>query len=170
MMSARLDHIAIAIHSIKDAFALFNGCLGGEFLSGGDIDARHLRTMQLKFGTGKVELMQPTDELSPLNEFFERRGQGFHHMTLICDDVEEEMSRLIARGYAVVNPDLSSPTWREVYLRPSAGFGALVQLADSTLSWDASALAARRGGITPDDVISGRVMWLNQIPTLRTEA
>lgn len=166
-MSARFDHIAIATWSIRDAYRLFSECLGGVFLSGGD-DPRFMRTLQLSFGTAKVELMQPTHESSYLNAFLEKKGQGFHHMTLMCDNVEEEIARLTADGYELAEENLAAPTWREVYVRPKSGFGTLIQLVDSTLSWDAAAIVARSNHITPEDVMSGRVVWRDDIPTLIT--
>jgi methylmalonyl-CoA/ethylmalonyl-CoA epimerase len=168
-MSAHFDHVAIATWSIRDAYALFSGCLGGVFLSGGD-DDRHMRTMLLSFGAGNVELMQPIDGSSYLHAYLERKGQGFHHMTLLCDNVEEEAARLTECGYELVEQDLSRPTWREVYVRPKVGFGTLIQLFDSVYSWDAEAVATRTGNITAEDVMDGRVVWREDTPVMREDA
>ncbi|MQA12657.1 MAG: glyoxalase [Pseudonocardiaceae bacterium] len=158
----RLDHVAIATHSVAQGYELFCGVLGGEFVNGGDDLDLQIRTLQLRLPPGvKVELMQPTTPDSYLARFLERHGPGFHHMTLFFDDVEKAIAELTQQGYELVDTDLTRPSWRETFLRPRTGLG-LLQLADTTLRWDVSA-----DGVTAEDVLAGRVLWRDDRPVLR---
>ena len=60
MAELQLDHVAVAIRSIKAAVRLYRDALGGEYLMGGDVDT--WRWVQFRFGGGKVELLEPLGE------------------------------------------------------------------------------------------------------------
>ncbi len=149
----KLDHIGIAVRSIEDAARLFIDTLGGEFVAGGDDEELQIRTVQIKLGGFKVELMEPTTHDSYLQRFLDRRGPGFHHMTVLVEDVEETVAALAQDGFETVDTDVSDPGWRETYIRPKSGFGTLIQFADTTVSWDVS-----HPGVTLEAVVAGRVV------------
>jgi len=70
----QLDHVAVALRSIKSALPLYRDALGGEYLMGGDVDGSW-RWIQLRFpGGGKVELLEPLEE-GFLTRFLERIQQ-----------------------------------------------------------------------------------------------
>src|SRR5690606_20774805 len=122
----RVDHIAIAVADLRPAIALFQGVFGAEFVHGGDDPELDIRTVQLRMPPGiKIELMTPTKPTSYLQAFIDKKGQGFHHMTVIVDDVEEAIRDLTSAGFEVVDTNLRHPKWRETFLRPSQGFGLI---------------------------------------------
>jgi methylmalonyl-CoA epimerase len=85
-----LDHVAVAVHSIKEALTLYRDALGGEYLMGADA-GDSWRWVQLRYpGGGKVELLEPLGE-GFLSRFLAKRGEGLHHMTFKTDDIEAAM-------------------------------------------------------------------------------
>jgi methylmalonyl-CoA/ethylmalonyl-CoA epimerase len=127
-----LDHVAVAVNSIRAALPLFRDALGGEFLMGGDQDGTW-RWVQLRYANGhKVELLEPLGE-GFLSRFLERRGEGLHHVTFKTDDIRAAISRVEALGYELVDVSLDDPTWQEAFLRPSKAHGTLIQLAQSSV-------------------------------------
>jgi catechol 2,3-dioxygenase-like lactoylglutathione lyase family enzyme len=167
-VSIRFDHVGVVTWSLRDSYRLFGECLGGKFVIGGD-EEKGFRVLQLAFATSKVELMQPLSEASHLHAYLLKRGEGFHHATFICDDLEEEMERLTGSGYSLVDPELTEHPWRQVYLRPKDGFGTLIQLIDGTMPWELSEEVISSGAVTVEDVLDGRVYWKDHIVTLRDE-
>ncbi len=158
-----IDHIAIAVWSIEEAVELFCDLLGGEFILGGDDERLGIRTVQFRLPPGmKIELMQPIRPDSYLQRYLEKHGQGFHHMTIFVEDVEKAIVELEARGFEVVDTNLSSPQWRETFVRPTSSFGTLLQIADTNRRWDMPLV-----GITLEDVLAGRVVWRDDWPCLR---
>jgi methylmalonyl-CoA/ethylmalonyl-CoA epimerase len=128
-----LDHVAVAVHSIKPALKLYRDGLGGEYLMGGDV-ADTWRWVQLRFpGGGKVELLEPLGE-GFLSRFLEKRGEGLHHITFKTDDIGEAISELEGKGYELVDVNLDSPHWKEAFLRPSKAHGTLIQIAQSAFT------------------------------------
>lgn len=153
----RLDHVAVAVPDLAAAAGLFHDVLGGEFIAGGDDERLRLRTLQLRFPPGvKVELLAPLDETSYLHRYLQRHGPGFHHMTCFVPDVADAVTRLAGAGFEVVDTDLTAEHWRETFIRPSSGFGTLIQLASTDLEWEQPIVPA---GATVADVLAGRLLW-----------
>jgi methylmalonyl-CoA/ethylmalonyl-CoA epimerase len=126
-----LDHVAVAVRSIKAALPLFRDALGGEYLMGGD-QGETWRWVQFRYpGGGKVELLEPLGE-GFLSQFLERRGEGLHHVTFKTDDIRAAIAHLEALGYEVVDVHLDDPDWKEAFLRPSKAHGTLIQIAQSS--------------------------------------
>ena len=125
-----LDHVAVAVHSIKDALRLYRDALGGEYLMGGDVGT--WRWLQVRFPNGgKVELLEPLGE-GVLSKFLDRYGEGLHHVTFKTDDLEAGIAHVESLGYEIIDVKLDDPHWREAFLRPSGAHGTLIQLAWSS--------------------------------------
>lgn len=132
MPELHLDHVAVAVRSIKSALPLYRDALGGEYLMGGDADGAW-RWIQLRFpGGGKVELLEPLGD-GFLARFLERYGEGLHHITFKTDDIRGAIEELEGRGYELVDVDVDDPNWKEAFLRPSKAHGTLIQIAQSAL-------------------------------------
>jgi methylmalonyl-CoA/ethylmalonyl-CoA epimerase len=133
MAALQLDHVAVAVRSIKSALPLYRDALGGEYLMGGDA-GETWRWIQLRFpGGGKVELLEPLGD-GFLSRFLDRYGEGLHHITFKTDDIRKAIEELESRGYELVDVDVDSPNWKEAFLRPSKAHGTLIQVAQSALS------------------------------------
>jgi methylmalonyl-CoA/ethylmalonyl-CoA epimerase len=140
MPSFELDHVAVAVRSIKPALGLFRDGLGGEYLMGADQDT--WRWLQLRYpGGGKVELLEPLGD-GFLSKFLDSRGEGLHHVTFKTDDIEGALAHLRGRGFELVDVNLSDPHWKEAFLRPSKSHGTLIQIAQSS---------------APDEVVKNRL-------------
>ncbi len=160
------DHIALAVRSLKDAARLFRDIFGATFVSGGDDEKLQMRSAQYLLPPGtKIELLQPLTDDCALARFIEKHGEGLHHVTLFFDDIEALIPRLGDAGFDVVDTDLSDRGWRETYLRPRSGFGALFQVVDTDLDW-----STPLPGITEEAVFAGRVLWNESRPVLRKTA
>lgn len=162
----RFDHVAIAVPDLASALPLYEGLLGGQLIAGGEDDTKRIRTVQLWYPPGvKIELMAPMGDDSYLAGYLARRGPGFHHLTCFVDDVRAAARHLEAHGFETVDTDDSREFWRETYIRPSSGFGALVQLASTDLEWTQPVMPE---GATSADVVEGRIRWVDARPIWRS--
>jgi len=163
----RFDHVAVAVPDIADAIPLYHGLLGGKLIAGGDDERLGLRTVQLRFDPGtKIELLAPLHEDSYLAAYLRKHGPGFHHMTCFVDDVARAVAELERAGYETVDTSAADEFWQETFVRPSSGFGTLIQLARSTLEWTTPVMPA---GATIDDVVAGRILWNEARPRWRED-
>ncbi len=88
MLAADLDHVAIAVESYDDAWAVLRGDLGGEWAGGGD--AVGFSSAQVRFANGmKAEALVPfrPEENDFLRRFLDASGPGPHHLTFKVPDL-----------------------------------------------------------------------------------
>lgn len=147
--------------SIREACDLFIDLLGGRFITGGEDPKLKIRVVHLDLAGQKLELMEPTTEDSYLQRFLDKHGPGFHHMTVIVEDLGAAIAAAAEQGREVVDEFRSDPAWQEAFLRPSQSYGTLIQLAEIDDSWEPPV-----PGVTLDAVLSGRVEWISGPPRL----
>lgn len=132
-----LDHVAVAVEQWRDAWPRYRRDLGGEWVAGGD--SYGFASAQLRYANGmKVEVLAPhaVDKNDFLRRFLDRNGPGAHHLTFKVKDIEAALAAAEEAGYRPVNVDLSEEEWKEGFLHPKDAPGVVVQLAQSSGSWD----------------------------------
>jgi methylmalonyl-CoA/ethylmalonyl-CoA epimerase len=131
MPEFRLDHVAVAVRSIKPALSLYREALGGEYLMGADM-GDSWRWLQVRYpGGGKVELLEPRGD-GFLSRFLDRHGEGLHHVTFKTDDIHAAIAKVQAAGFELVDINVDNPNWKEAFVRPSNAHGTLIQIAQSS--------------------------------------
>ncbi|NYE35844.1 catechol 2,3-dioxygenase-like lactoylglutathione lyase family enzyme [Nocardioides cavernae] len=147
------------MRDVEPALGLYCDALGARFVLGGDNHQTGNRIVHLALGGFKVELMQPLRADSLLARFIDRRGEGFHHVTMVVDELARTVGCLDAAGLGLVGTDLTNPVWREAFVPPRAAGGALVQLVETDRDWSRTV-----DGIALDDVLAGRVEFRDAWP------
>lgn len=99
-------------------------------------------------GHMQIELIQPKDDHpSVYREMVERRGHGFHHVGIACDDVDAEIPAYLARGYSLAFT-ASVPTGSHVaYLDGGDTHPHFVELIPATPGMDTAFTAFWRASI-----------------------
>lgn len=158
------DHVAIAVRDLPRAASLYGDVLGGDLVRGGDDLELGIRTMQFKLPPGvKVELLTPIGD-SYLARYIDKHGEGFHHATIFVADLSAAVTDLESEGFEVIDYDDSMETWQEAFVRPSSGFGALLQLVATVLDWSEPI-----DGLTVEGVLGGEWRWMNNTCIRRDE-
>lgn len=126
------DHLGIAVRSL-DGDGVPYGLLG--FVPEGDdeeVPAQGVRVRALRRGDLLLELLEPTTPESPIETFLDRRGPGLHHLALRVENLEAEMTRLVAEGARFVSPEPGPGRHgtRVVFLHPRWTGGVLVELVE----------------------------------------
>lgn len=57
----------------------------------------------VKTESGKLELMQATDESSPVGKALARRGEGIHHLAIEVDDVQAYLNKAEQLGLTLID-------------------------------------------------------------------
>ena len=81
---------------------------------------------------------------------------------MLVADLDEAIARVEAAGFETTGTDRSRPWWMETYIRPRSGFGALIQLVETSERWDRPA-----EGLGIEDVLAGRAIWADGRARLR---
>lgn len=129
---ARIDHVGIAVASLEAAEDVYRAVLGEDPAGRERVDGEGVRVSFFGRGSGRVELLEPTDPDSPVARFLDRRGPGLHHVCLRVDDVEAAVGRATEAGVDVVPPGVRTGAGghRVAFLHPGTTGGVLVELAE----------------------------------------
>lgn len=132
-----LDHVAVAVERWSDAWPRYRAALGGEWVAGGG--SYGFASAQVRYANGmKVEVLAPyeVERNDFLRRFLDRNGPGTHHLTFKVPDIASALTAAEDAGYRPINVDLTDPDWKEAFLHPKDAPGVVVQLAQSSGSWD----------------------------------
>ena len=94
----KIDHIAIAVNDVEEAAKVYQQALGVDSVEFETVESEGVKVAIIHLENGRVELMQPTNDNSPIKKFLEKKGQGLHHMALETDNIEGEVERMEGCG------------------------------------------------------------------------
>jgi len=144
-----LDHVALAVERWEQHWPRFRTELGGEWVAHDDDSAAPgFAAQQLRYRNGmKVELLKPAnvEQNDFLRRFLDRNGPGPHHLTFKVGDIVQALETAEASGYRPVNVNLAWDDWKEAFLHPKDIPGVVVQLAQSTGTWETAPVAGFPG-------------------------
>jgi methylmalonyl-CoA/ethylmalonyl-CoA epimerase len=125
-----LDHIGIAVESIESGLAIYQ-TLGVEVEGIEEVEDQKVRVAFLAVGDTSIELLEPTDDSSPIARHLERRGAGLHHICLRVPDIRAAMAQLSAKGYRLLSeqPVRGAHECLVSFIHPKSAGGVLIELS-----------------------------------------
>jgi len=129
-MKATLDHIGIAVANLEEALRFYRDALGLEIETPEEVPSQRVRAHFIPAGDSALELLEATDEESPIAKYIARRGPGLHHITLRVDDIVAALARLRSRGVRLIDdtPRPGAHGSLVAFIHPSSAHGVLVEL------------------------------------------
>lgn len=129
----KIDHIGIAVNSLPEAVPLWTALLGENPAGEEEVPAEGVRVAFFGRGPGRIELLEPTRDDSPIARHLARRGPGVHHVCLAVEDLEAALARATAAGLELLPPGIRAGAGgREVaFLHPRSAGGVLVELSST---------------------------------------
>lgn len=126
----KIEHIGIAVQSLEVSNALFAKLLGVAPYKEEVVESEGVRTSFFQNGPNKIELLEATNENSPIAKFLEKKGEGIHHIAFDVDDIVAEIARLQAEGFTVLNetPKKGADGKLVAFLHPKSTNGVLIEL------------------------------------------
>ncbi len=128
-MALEIDHLGIAVRSLAEALSFYRDALGCTVISQETVTAERVNVVMLPTGDSRIELLEPTDDESPIARFIAKRGPGIHHIALKVDDLGATAIRLKARGARLLNePRPGAGGHIYVFIHPESTGGVLLEL------------------------------------------
>ena len=126
----KIEHIGIAVKSIKEANLLYKKLLGYSHYKTEEVKSEGVKTSFYICGESKIELLEATRPDSPIAKFIEKKGEGIHHIAYAVKDINKETQRLEKDGFKVLNktPKRGADNKWVVFLHPKSTGGVLVEL------------------------------------------
>ena len=126
----KIEHIGIAVKSLEHSNELFSKLFGKAHYKIEEVSSEGVKTSFFELKDSKIELLEATNEDSPIAKFIEKKGEGIHHIAFEVANITEEMSRLRAEGFKILNetPKKGADNKLVCFLHPKSSNGVLVEL------------------------------------------
>jgi len=126
----KIEHIGIAVKSLKESVPLFETLLNTPCYKEETVESEGVRTAFFASGDSKIELLESIDPQGIIRRFIEKKGEGFHHIAFSVDDLSSEMDRLRAAGFELLNdkPKPGADNKMVCFLHPAKTGGLLIEL------------------------------------------
>jgi methylmalonyl-CoA/ethylmalonyl-CoA epimerase len=129
-MLGKIEHIGIAVKSLEASNLLFEKLLGVSAYKEEEVQSEGVKTSFFKNGPNKIELLEATNQDSPIAKFIEKKGEGIHHIAFDVENIFVEVERLKKNGFTILNeiPKKGADNKLVVFLHPKTTNGVLVEL------------------------------------------
>jgi methylmalonyl-CoA/ethylmalonyl-CoA epimerase len=136
----KIEHIGIAVNSLKSAAYIYEKLLNTPFYKIEEVASEGVNTAFLQIGPNKIELLEATNADSPIAKYIAKKGEGIHHIAFEVTDIEAEMLRLKQEGFVLLNdkPKLGADNKLVCFVHPKSANGVLIELCQDILVTDNS--------------------------------
>ena len=101
----KIEHIGIAVKNLDEAIKTYTELLGTECYKTEAVESEGVKTAFFQVGESKIELLEASNENSPIAKFIEKKGEGIHHIAFDVEDIEAEIKRLRNEGFSATDSD-----------------------------------------------------------------
>lgn len=127
----RFDHLSSAVRDIPAAYALFarhlpiaqEGVLHRGYA--GDFDLKQFTIGDR--GRFRMEFVADASGSSFVRRFLERRGEGFHHLSIDVDRIDPLIERMRDSGVRIVDEAEPGGGFKTAFVSPRSAHGVLIQ-------------------------------------------
>lgn len=105
-MEARgIHHLGVAVVDLEEALGTYARLFGAEVEHRATVEDQGVRAASLRVGQGRLELLEPLGEDTPVGRFLAKRGPGMHHVAYEVSDLRATMAELADAGADLIDPE-----------------------------------------------------------------
>jgi methylmalonyl-CoA/ethylmalonyl-CoA epimerase len=128
-----VHHVAMAVEDLAGAIDTYERLFGARVELRDRMDDQGVDAVYLRLGEGRVELVTPLGDDTPVGRFLAKRGPGVHHVAVEVADLPAAIEELAGNGANVIDeaprPGLGG---HEVsFVHPDSLNGVLVEMVGS---------------------------------------
>jgi len=125
----KIDHIAIAVNNVEESAKVYQEAMGVDSVEFETVESEGVKVAIIHLDNGRIELMQPTNDASPIKKFLDKKGPGLHHMALETDNIEGEVLRMEGCGIQFLGKIRPGSAGTKVtFIHPKSLHGVLTEL------------------------------------------
>lgn len=135
-MNYKVDHIGIAVNSLKTSIPLYEQLLGSNCYKTEQVDGEQVNTAFFLQNGTKIELLESMDADGVIAKFIHKKGEGMHHIAFEVPDILAEMARLKKEGFTLLNelPKSGADNKLVCFVHPKETNGVLIELCQTRVA------------------------------------
>jgi methylmalonyl-CoA/ethylmalonyl-CoA epimerase len=128
--SRGIHHVGLAVDDLDAALATYERLFGARLELRKRVEEQGLEAAAVLVGDGRVELLAPFDEDTPVGRFLASHGPGMHHVAYAVADVGATLAALRAQGVELVDerPRIGIFGHEIAFLHPDSVHGVLSEV------------------------------------------
>lgn len=130
MVARGIHHLGVAVEDLDEALATYARLFGAELEHRAVVEEQGVEAAAVLVGSGRVELLAPLGEETPVGRFLAGRGPGMHHVAYEVEDVRSELGRLSAAGAELIDEEPRQGLFglQVAFVHPDAVHGVLTEV------------------------------------------
>jgi len=125
-----IHHLGVAVHDLDEAVDTYERLFGAEVEHRAELESQGVEAAAVLVGAGRVELLTPLGDETPVGRFLAKRGPGMHHVAYEVDDVQAELDRLSEQGAELIDDEPREGLFglQVAFVHPDAVHGVLTEV------------------------------------------
>jgi methylmalonyl-CoA epimerase len=125
-----IHHLGVAVADLEEALETYRRLFAADVEHRATVPDQGVEAASLLLGAGRIELLEPLGEDTPVGRFLARRGPGMHHVAYLVADLHAELDRLAHVGAELVDAEPRAGLFglQVAFVHPDAVHGVLVEL------------------------------------------
>lgn len=130
MVARGIHHLGVAVHDLDAAVDTYERLFGAELEHRAEVADQGVEAAAVLVGTGRIELLAPLGEDTPVGRFLAKRGPGMHHVAYEVADVRSELDRLAGAGAELIDAEPRQGLFglQVAFVHPDAVHGVLTEV------------------------------------------
>jgi methylmalonyl-CoA epimerase len=120
----------VAVEDLDEALATYERLFDAELEHRATVPDQGVKAAAVLVGAGRVELLEPLGEDTPVGRFLAKRGPGMHHVAYEVDDVHAAVTRLAESGAELIDEQPREGLFglQVAFVHPDSVHGVLAEL------------------------------------------
>jgi methylmalonyl-CoA/ethylmalonyl-CoA epimerase len=130
-MKARgIHHLGVAVVDLDEALAMYRQLFAATLEHRATLADDGVDAASVLVGSGRVELLSPIVDDTPIGRFLAKRGPGMHHVAYEVEDVAVALRELASSGVQLIDeePRLGLFGLQVAFVHPDAVQGVLTEV------------------------------------------
>jgi methylmalonyl-CoA/ethylmalonyl-CoA epimerase len=125
-----IHHLGVAVEDLDEAVSTYERLFRAEVEERQTVPEQGIEAAAMRLGDGRVELLAPLGEETPVGKFLAARGPGMHHVAYEVRDLRATLVRLSERGAELIDPAPRSGLYglEVAFVHPSSAHGVLTEV------------------------------------------
>lgn len=133
-MEARgIHHIGVAVEDLDEALATYEKLFDADVEHRATVEDQGVRAASLRIGDGRVELLEPLGQDTPVGRFLAKRGPGMHHVAYEVNDLGATIAELTDAGADLIDSEPRAGLFglEVAFVHPDSVHGVLSEVVSS---------------------------------------
>ena len=133
MRATGIHHLGVAVEDLDAELSTYERLFGAEVEHRATVPDQGVEAASLRVGDGRVELLEPLGEDTPVGRFLAKRGPGMHHVAYEVSDLRATLAELADAGADLIDesPRAGLVGLEVAFVHPDSVHGVLSEVVST---------------------------------------